>query len=584
MAIFRPHRVECVCGHVFLAPLADSLNFARSPEVRQRVLDGTLHRFECVACGQAMTVDKSFFCTDLSSNMLFKVLPSGERHMFKQASASLDRASSLIPADLAEPGRRTLRVCFGLDELREKLVAQDARFDDRIVELLKVLLVSDHPILLRRPRLRLTLSAVTEAQLEFLAVYEHDQTCFRLSMPRPLARKFAEPGGPALTWAQNSHQTSLFDVDDHWVNLWRWSPEPTALQRLKSFAAAACAGNDIDTASVAFRQMLGGVPRGSHLPSWAKQDLRSIFEYAKQHNLQQLEDQLFEIRFGFELDDAWSKNTDPNDIDTLWTLLKNLPESNIDGNTSIRQIVLDPGGGGLYDPQSHYVRIGETELADQEGFEDTVRHEVGHAVHESRAPLVNDWLAERFGWVTFGPSDGGLDAWVAAMGGWGPLTEVQRAGVRDTLREAIGRGQTFDAAPIPGRAADDPWNGADFGPRLAVEKSGSNWYEQFRTWHQYNGKAFFVNYWYCSFVIVDLTTLDFVANMPRSYAAMSHYEFFADLYALYYDLDDPMRPAIASDVTQWLEVNIGQPIPNAALRGAPAPKEAFEAVARPEGD
>ena len=53
---------------------------------------------------------------------------------------------------------------------------------DRVLELLKVLLVSEHPVLLRRPRLRLVLDRVTDDALEFVAAYE--AALSRLSAPR----------------------------------------------------------------------------------------------------------------------------------------------------------------------------------------------------------------------------------------------------------------------------------------------------------------------------------------------------------------------------------------------------------------
>jgi hypothetical protein len=56
---------------------------------------------------------------------------------------------------------------------------------------------------------------------------------------------------------------------------------------------------------------------------------------------------------------------------------------------------------------------------------------------------------------------------------------------------------------------------------------------------------------------VDAATLDLVADMPDSYAAMSPFEFFAELYALHYDLDDPLRGNIPNDVKTWLDKNIG---------------------------
>ena len=66
-------------------------------------------------------------------------------------------------------------------------------------------------------------------------------------------------------------------------------------------------------------------------------------------------------------------------------------------------------------------------------------------------------------------------------------------------------------------------------------------------------------------MVVNESALDLIQDMPSSYAAMSHFEFFAELYALFYDLDDPQRPIIPNDVVDWLSQNIGTPEP-----GAPA--------------
>ena len=47
--------------------------------------------------------------------------------------------------------------------------------------------------------------------------------------------------------------------------------------------------------------------------------------------------------------------------------------------------------------------------------------------------------------------------------------------------------------------------------------------------------------------------LNLVAKMPDNYAAMSYYEFFAEMYALYYDYDDPKRKAIPATVGKWMD-------------------------------
>jgi hypothetical protein len=61
---------------------------------------------------------------------------------------------------------------------------------------------------------------------------------------------------------------------------------------------------------------------------------------------------------------------------------------------------------------------------------------------------------------------------------------------------------------------------------------------------------------------------DLVAKMPSSYAAMPQFEFFAELYSLYYDKDDPQRKVIPADVAKWLDENIGTRDPNSPRRPA----------------
>jgi hypothetical protein len=445
-----------------------------------------------------------------------------------------------------------------------------------------VLLVYEHPVLLKRARLRLTLDEVTDDELRFDAAYEHDSKRFRLQMPRRVADDLAHPADRVVEWTRKAHKTGLFDVQDHWVNLWRWSPQPTALDRLKSFAADVTAGKTIDVTSSKFQQMLDGLPRGTHLPAWAKQDLRVLFDYAKSHNQQRIEERLFEIRFGFELENDWATNDDKTDIDTLWKLLRALPDSNVEGNTKIHEILLDEGhGGGVYGPTSHDISIGSLELGNKERFEDVVRHEVGHAVHEMKDELVTDWLKERFGWRIFGTSDGDIDHFVALMGGWGSLGENRRKEVRDALRKAIGPGGSWQPGPTPVLPANHPWNGAHFGPRLAFEKTGAYWFNNFKTWHRANGKAFFLNYWYRAFMVVDNSTLDLVEKMPDSYASMSHFEFFAELYALRYDLDDPKHSVIPQGVADWMDGKIGAPSANPAMPAAPRAKAEWETATRP---
>ena len=553
MAVFHVHKLTCSCGETFNVEAADSVNAGRSPRLRQQVLDRTLHRFPCPACKVVHVVEKPFFYLDARRKMFFRVYPQGERHTWREASKRLDEASAVMPRKHMK-GKRQLRVVFGLDELREKLVAKEAKVDDRNLELIKVLVMADHPVLMRRPRLRLTLDSMSTAGLEFDATYEHDPARFRITFPNSAYIKLLSK--PLLPdWAA-THKTSVFDLEDHWVNVWRWSPQTTSLSTLKSYASMIEAGADIDLESPEFEKTLAGLPRGEHLPRWAKRDLQKVFTYAKANGPQRLQDLIFEIRFGVDLEDDWSRNQNRDDIDTLWALLAALPDSNVEGNIKIRSINLDDGGGGTYDQQFHDIGIGRNEL-DGRGFASLVRHEVAHAVHEQKPEVVDAFLREEFGWQLFKPTNAGIDEWVGMMGGWGDLTGQQRTEVRNALREALGAGGKWKPGPRPTFPQGHPWNAADFEPRLACEASTENWFSKHAKWHRHGDKAFCLNFWYLRLMVVDVKTLELVKRLPDNYAAMSDSEFFAELYALYFDPDDEHYPSLSARVRKWFEENVG---------------------------
>jgi CpXC protein len=563
MGLTKPYQLKTPEGESIAANLADCINIRRTPKVRDQILAGTFHRISPGAGKNAVTVEKPFFYCDFDRHQFFLVRPRQERHKWKEASGQLERMIQHLPEHVSAKDKRNLRVVYGLGELQEKLVASDAGYDDRLVELMKVYLFYEHPFLLKQVRLRVMLQAVTDEAVEFYAGYDHNPRRYKIKLPLAVAGNILKQKTALKKWVSSNHKNeSLFaEKDNYWINFWRWSPSNETLKRLKEYAAMARNKEEIPVTAKAFTTMLKYLPRGSQLSNWAKKDLHDLYIWAKNKKLGKLQDTLFEIRFDRELEDDWHLNDDPDDIDTLWKLLQALPEANVEGNTALREIFLSEGeSGGIYDPNSHDIYIGDGELHNQEGFEDVVRHEVGHAVHEMNDHIVTPWLAKTFGWQAFDTTDLGINAWVEQMGGYGKITDQQKKDIRNYLRQCVGIGQESSWSPpaMPSAPAGHPWRAPKFGPRLAAENTGADWYEKNNKWYRKNGRAFFLNYWYQQLMIVNEDTLKLInTGMPDKYAAMSPFEFFAELYALYYDADDPMRKNIPKPVMQWLEKNIG---------------------------
>lgn len=579
MSLMHPYHVTDRQGVRHATTLADCLNIQRTPSARQRILDRTFHRL--AGSGGEVQVEKAFFYLDLARGQAILVQPPRERFRHVDASAALARMLAVLPPAMREQAQ-LVRLVYGLEELREKLVAADAGLDDRAVELMKAAVVHDHPVLLTRARLRLVLNSVDAQGAHFLAQYDHSPKAFEVTYATP--ELFCDDDKALRAWSGTMKRHDLFKLPEaggQWVNYRRWLPSQDAVAQLHELVGALAKGVAPKPASKAFQALLKRLPRGSALSGQGKQDLRKLFLWAKKKNLQKLQDQLFELRFGVELEDSWYRNSDKDDIDTLWRLLKNLPDNHVEGNARLAEINLAGGGGGTYSPATNEIEIGSQELVFKERFEDTLRHEVGHAVHEAHPDLVNAWLWDRFGWAGFETTQQGIDDWAALMGpgaGWAGLSASQKTQMRSLVRQACGKGEEWGPTVTPTVPAGSPWKAAHFGPRLAFENSGQSWYEKNATWYRANGRAFACNFWYGTLMCVSEATLDFVnRKMPDIYAAMSPAEFFAELYALYFDPDDPKRKNVPADVAKWIDKNLGAP----ESTRAPRPKSTVGQGARP---
>jgi hypothetical protein len=403
--------------------------------------------------------------------------------------------------------------------------------------------------------------------LKFIANHHNRQEVYEVGFPRSIADDLAERRTEVEAWVKKAHKKSpLFNLPDHWVNFRRWTVRYSALDALRAAAVEINNGKAYSLTSADFKRMVKELPRANQLPGWAKRDLRTVFEYARKKGNDAAALALEEVRFGVELENEWATNRDRKDLDTIWQLLAALPVTNVEGNTSLRRIDLIAGGGGTF--WEGQIEIGSAELKDKESFEDVLRHEVGHAVHEQMDTVVDAWLKQSFGWQHFPGTLAGADAWIALMGGWGAnITPAQKGQMRQWLIAALGSGSSWDPGPQPHAQPGHPWLRDGYGPRVAMEQSTANWFTNYAKWYRANGYAFCLNYWYAEFMVVKASVLDdLVAKMPSSYAAMSRWEFFAEMYALYYDADDPMRKNVPAAAAQWLDANIGKPVP-----GNPAP-------------
>ena len=137
--------IACGCGAKLQVLVADSINADRHPHMRQAVLDRVLHVFRCPACERRTVVENRFWYLDLTRGQFYGVWPSHHRTDERACGQVVVDAYDLALGERAGATARALfardgmhvRVCFGNEELREKIVVHDAGLRDLPLEVLK---------------------------------------------------------------------------------------------------------------------------------------------------------------------------------------------------------------------------------------------------------------------------------------------------------------------------------------------------------------------------------------------------------------------------------------------------------------
>lgn len=165
MSIYEQRTLTCPhCSHQVVKSVAVSLNAARARVQRQAIMDGTFQRFECEVCHERFRADGPLIYIDFDQKLWIGVFPgpweaTWWKHEQEPALAFQRNIEENSPPVVKEwaPGF-SIRAVFGLEHLREKLVAHEAGIDDRVLEAYKLdLLRGMGPYELSgraRPRLR----------------------------------------------------------------------------------------------------------------------------------------------------------------------------------------------------------------------------------------------------------------------------------------------------------------------------------------------------------------------------------------------------------------------------------------------
>jgi hypothetical protein len=148
MSITSTHELTCTCGETVTATVVESLNAVNHPELRQEVMDRTLHVFRCGYCGAGTMIERAFLYFDFERRQMIGVYTLDDLARARECAEHVmelycQRLRDDAPELVRERAKDFLvRVVFGYEELREKLVSDDAGLSDLVVEALKIELIA----------------------------------------------------------------------------------------------------------------------------------------------------------------------------------------------------------------------------------------------------------------------------------------------------------------------------------------------------------------------------------------------------------------------------------------------------------
>ena len=542
MSFYDTVAIRCkTCGHEGTAEVARGVNASRQPSVRDEIFDRTFHTVECEGCKRRLTLDKEFFYSDFDRGMFYLVKPKDLEPRFRDGSAELNRrlkvARPARAADIYEPRKASSRVVFGLDRLRENLLARNAGIDDRLLDVLKALLVSNEQLSPECTTAGIQLESVTDDYLEFIAEPQYGRDAQRARLPREaFASLLAERLGQLEAAAPQQHQQ--------------------ALELLRQFADTARAERFVDTTSPDFERMLMNLP--SDLSNAAQADLRIL--QGRTRNF-------FERKMNIWLADNWLANDDVRDIPALYRMLVALPDAHVQKNFHIDRLQISPTDISWYRGRDDVIAIAAIRIANEDVLETYLYHEVGHAVHAKYDAIdwrVSSWL-EDLGWRNFGSdqigvevTDREIDQWARHMTDYQALNESEKRQMREVIKQALGPEGTKTRPPLKIAGDNHPWN-RNLGPRKAFDQSNTKWWENVLRWHHEGDWAYAYNYRYKNLMAVKLSVIAEFHGKLDDFAFYSQWEFFAELYRVAYDQNDPRRATLSQARIDRLYDMLGPP-------------------------
>ena len=177
MSMECPEKITCPdCGTEGDFTIWRSVNTQLSPEAKKRVLNGEIFKFKCPKCGNVSNVVYDMLYHQMEDEIMIHL--ATEDDAVDEAAESFDKIANgtMMPGIDLQQSDYTFRIVRDQNQLREKIYIFDQGLDDRIIELMKMFIISN--LMVKQPEIKIKemLLEINEGAPENFAVQLEDGT------------------------------------------------------------------------------------------------------------------------------------------------------------------------------------------------------------------------------------------------------------------------------------------------------------------------------------------------------------------------------------------------------------------------
>lgn len=377
--------------------------------------------------------------------------------------------------------------------------------------------------------------------------------------PLPKPDKTSAEASPKKADAKGEEAKKPKDAPEDWTweKLDKLIKEKSAAAVFQTLGVATLSEGDAKKAFKLLRDhnaiagITNGLPDGAAMPK----DLRAALLRLVRAGAVSLDEtkKLFKKRFKQDLKDdtsTWSLGT----IQVVWKQLDVLPDHDVTDDTVNKTLAAVQGGGGTQSTLN--IDIGQAGGA---SMPHTVRHEVGHAVHDKLGGTVDSWLKGEMDFFHFEKTVAAVEKWIDELGGYPadydfpkgtkkPFDAAAKTAVAAKVESWMGKSRWDPTrAAVPQTDEEKAqWKAMPNEVTNAVQQSVSHWYGNYKNFQKKGSRYYFLNHWYHWPFHMGEKAFKIIPKTGENYSAMSHYEFFANCYAKFFE-----NPEGVNDPKKW---------------------------------